>query len=76
MVVAHYLLNVMSKCKHEYYKQGHHLVSSEALKAMKVNKICWMGIIVTECKDCGADLREHKVVPVLTVDEWLEALNK
>jgi len=65
-----------AKCKHERYKDGHHLVSGQALKAMSVNKICWMGMTIKECKDCGADLSMHNVVPVMTYDEWLKELNK
>lgn len=65
----------MAKCTHERYKQGHHLVASEALKAMTANKICWRGTVITECEDCGADLSKYNVVPVRTADDYLSGLN-
>jgi len=62
-------------CKHERYKQGHHLVSSEALKAMKVGKVIWMSATIKECEDCGADLSSHKVVQIKTPLEYMKEHN-
>ncbi len=61
-----------TQCNHERYKQGHHMTSENARKAMKAGAICWMGTIVQECQECGMDLSEHKVVPVKKPEEYLK----
>ena len=58
-------------CKHKRYKNGGYLTASNALKAMKVGRIAWMGITIKNCEDCGADLSKHKVVQVKTADQYL-----
>jgi len=61
-----------TQCNHERYKQGRHMTSENAYKAMKAGKICYIGKVVQECEECGTDLSQHKVVPVMTPDEYLK----
>lgn len=61
-----------TQCNHSIYKQGHHMTSENAMKALKAGKICWIGKIVAECEECGMDLAHHKVVPVKTAEQYLK----
>jgi len=63
---------IETQCKHERYKQGHHMTSENAYKAMKAGKVVWIGKVIEECQECGMNLAEHKVVPVMTPDEYLK----
>lgn len=61
----------VTSCTHDRYKQGHHSTADKALQRMKSGQVVWRGIVITHCEDCGADISEHRIVPVLTPDEWM-----
>ena len=65
------------ECPHNHYtyKNGY-LVSKQALKAMKLNKIAWMGKVIENCSKCGKDIRYASVVRVKTAEQYLKDLNK
>ena len=51
--------------------KGGYLTADNALKAMKVGRIAWMGITIKKCEDCGEDLSVHRVVQTKTAQEIL-----
>ncbi len=55
-------------CTHEKYTGDHYKPVGEA---MRDKEICWTGMIVTECAECGADISSLRIVPVKTTQEVL-----
>ncbi len=61
-------------CTHQKYKQGQYCTSSNALNGMKLGKVCWMGMVVKNCEECGQDISEFKVVPYKTAEQIIKGL--
>jgi len=57
-------------CNHPRYRTPQYMSAPEAYKQMRLSKICWMGKIVQNCKDCGADISKYKRVPTMTYQEY------
>ena len=62
-------------CDHSHYNYDNgYLVSDEALKAMRANKVCWMGMVIKNCDKCGADISYARVVKVKTAEQCIEEM--
>ena len=62
-------------CDHSHYTyENGYLVSDEALKAMKANKVCWMGMVIQNCDKCGADIRYAKVVKIKSPEQYIKEM--
>lgn len=58
-------------CKHERYKTGKFCTLDNALRGMRQNKVCWIGVIVKECEDCGEDISKYEVVPYKSPEDYM-----
>ncbi len=58
-------------CTHEKYTGDHYKPVGEA---MRDKEICWTGMIVTECDECGADISSRRIVPVMTPKEYMKEM--
>ena len=63
-------------CQHERYKDGKYCVFEKGLDGMRLNKVVWLGTIITHCEDCGADISEHHIVPYKTPEDYLKEVRK
>lgn len=63
----------VSSCTHDKYRQYPYMHEDEALSMMRANtnSVCWIGIVVKTCDDCGADISRGRRVMVRTVEEVL-----
>ena len=63
---------IEGQCAHNRYRQNDYMMVENAKKAMKAGKICWMGIVVTDCEICGADISHAKRVQVMTGEQYIK----
>jgi RNA polymerase-binding transcription factor DksA len=50
------------------------MLLDNAKKAMRKGDICWVGITVKNCAECGEDISHARRVQVKTADEYLRGL--
>ena len=57
-------------CNHDRYRQMPYLSDEEAMSLLREkNEYCWMGIVITHCADCGADISHGRRVEIKTVEQ-------
>ena len=62
-------------CDHSHYNYSNgYLTSENALKAMKANKVCWMGMVIKNCDKCGADIRYARVVKIKSPEQYIKEM--
>jgi hypothetical protein len=63
-------------CKHNHYRKNQYCTLENAYIGMRQNKVAWIGMRVKNCKDCGADLSEYKIVPYKSPEQYLAEIGK
>ena len=63
-------------CQHNKYRTSNYMCAPNVFRAMKKKdcEICWVGITVKQCEDCGEDISKYMRVEVKTVGEYMGAL--
>lgn len=68
-------------CAHSRYKNGDYMTLSKAMRIMesgsndpKDKRVCWHGISIKNCEDCGVDISMHLIVQVKDVNEYMDGL--
>lgn len=56
-------------CQHNRYRSSQYM---QLGKAFKDPNICWYGLRVQKCADCGEDLSKYRIVPVMTAEEYIK----
>lgn len=59
----------MYNCQHNRYRSARYM---QIGKAMKNPEICWVGMRIKECADCGEDLSKYRIVPVMTAQDYID----
>ena len=60
-------------CNHDRYRKADYMCHP---KALKDPDIAWIGMVVQNCQDCGADISYAKRAPVLSASEYLRRVGK
>ena len=63
-----------SQCNHDKYRQDNFMMIDNAKKAMKAGKICWIGMMIQNCENCGADISHAKRIEVKTAAQYMGSL--
>ncbi len=58
-------------CTHAKYTGDHCMPVGDA---MRDKEVCWTGMIVNECDECGADISSLRIVPVKTPKEYIKEM--
>lgn len=52
-------------CNHDRYREMPYVSDEEAMSLLRAkNEYCWMGMVVTHCADCDADISHGRWVEV------------
>ena len=63
----------LTNCNHDRYRKADYMCHP---KALKDPDIAWIGKVVQNCQDCGADISYAKRAPVLSASEYLRMVGK
>lgn len=58
-------------CNHDRYRADNYVSDIKAMAMMKAGEICRIGMVITHCADCGADISHGRRVQVKTVEQVL-----
>ncbi len=66
----------MTSCTHEKYRADNYMSADRALATIRSNQsdICYMGIVVTTCDECGGDISHGQRVRVMTTKEYIKEM--
>lgn len=63
----------MDECNHDRYRTSEYMQYGAA---MRDADICWIGMRIQTCHDCGEDLSQYRIVPVKTVPQYLKSIER